>query len=257
MKQYIVDAFTDKLFRGNPAAVCVMDAFPEDKLMQSIAAENNLSETAFLVREAEVYHLRWFTPKGEIDFCGHATLASAFVLLSIYDHNIDKIVFETARGRLEAKRAGDLIEMDFPAYRLEHFEVSTDMISALGAIPLAAYRDRDIMFVFRDEDDVRHLKPDFEWLSWLECDCVAVTAKGKEYDCVSRVFAPKYGIQEDPVTGSAHCMIAPYWSKRLNKKKITAYQASQRTGVLQCEVCGDRVKISGKAVLYSEADIQI
>jgi len=257
MKQYIVDAFTDRLFSGNPAAVCVPDSFPGDRLMQDIAAENNLSETAFLVKEDTGYRLRWFAPKGEVDFCGHATLAAAFVLFRFYEHNSDTIVFETAKGRFEVKRRDELIEMDLPSYRFEHCEITNDMIDALGAIPLAAYRDRDIMFVFRDEDEVRHLKPDFERLSLLDCACVAVTANGNEYDCVSRVFAPRYGISEDPVTGSAHCMIAPYWSKRLNKETLTAYQASQRTGVLQCEVCGERVKISGKAVLFSEADIQI
>ncbi|MBR5683452.1 MAG: PhzF family phenazine biosynthesis isomerase [Ruminococcus sp.] len=255
MKQYIVDAFTDKLFSGNPAAVCVSDSFPGDKLMQSIAAENNLSETAFLVKEDSGYRLRWFAPKGEVDFCGHATLGAAFVLFSFYEQNSDSIVFETAKGRFAVKRRGDLIEMDFPAYRPEHYEITDEMINALGAIPLAAYRDRDIMFVFRDEDEIRHMNPDLEQLSRLECACVAVTAKGREYDCVSRVFAPRYGIPEDPVTGSAHCMIAPYWSKRLNKETITAYQASERTGSLQCEICGDRVKISGRAVLFSVSDI--
>ena len=257
MKQYIVDAFTDKLFGGNPAAVCVADRFPEDKLMQDIAAENNLSETAFAVRKDGGYRLRWFAPKGEVDFCGHATLAAAFVLFSFYEKESESIVFKTAKGSFTAKRRGELIEMDFPAYALEHIEITDSMIEALGAIPLAAYRDRDIMFVLRDEDEVRYLQPDLELLSQLDCACIAVTAKGSEYDCISRVFAPRYGIPEDPVTGSAHCMIAPYWSRRLGKESITAYQASARTGVLHCEVCGDRVKISGRAVLFSAAEIMI
>ena len=255
MKQYIVDAFTDKLFSGNPAAVCVADSFPDDKLMQDIAAENNLSETAFVVREDGIYRLRWFAPKGEVDFCGHATLGAAFVLFNFYEQESESIVFETAKGRFEVKRKGELIEMDLPAYGLRHVEITDRMIDALGAIPLAAYRDRDIMFVLRDEDEVRYLQPDLEMLAKLDCACIAVTAKGKTYDCVSRVFAPKYGIPEDPVTGSAHCMIAPYWCKRHGKDNITAYQASERTGVLQCEVCGDRVKISGRAVLFSVAEI--
>jgi len=257
MKQYIVDAFTDKLFGGNPAAVCVADSFPDDKLMQDIASENNLSETAFAVKDGNSYRLRWFAPKGEVDFCGHATLGAAFVLFGFYEKDSESIVFETAKGRIDVSRRGELIEMDFPAYALEHVEITDSMIEALGAIPLTAYRDLDIMFVLRDEDEVRYLQPDLELLSLLDCACIAVTAKGSEYDCVSRVFAPKYGIPEDPVTGSAHCMIAPYWCRRLGRDSITAFQASLRTGVLNCTACGDRVKISGKAVLFSAADIKI
>ena len=257
MKQYIVDAFTDRLFSGNPAAVCVADSFPGDRLMQDIAAENDLSETAFAVKSDKGYSLRWFAPEGEVDFCGHATLAAAFVLFSFYEKSGDNIVFQTAIGELTVWRRGELIEMDFPAYGLEHIEITDRMIEALGAIPLAAYRDRDIMFVLRDEDEVRYLQPDLGLLSQLDCACIAVTAKGREHDCVSRVFAPRYGIPEDPVTGSAHCMIAPYWSKRLGKSVIEAFQASRRTGVLHCEVSGERVKISGKAVLFSTADIVI
>ena len=257
MRQYIVDAFTDRIFRGNPAAICVMDSFPDDRLMQDIATENNLSETAFAIKSEKCYRLRWFTPKGEIDFCGHATLGAAFVLFSFYEQNSKKIVFETANGNLPIKRSDKLIEMDFPAYRLEHIEITDLMIEALGAVPIAAYRDRDIMFVLRDEDEVQSLHPDIELLSKLDGACIAVTARGRIHDCVSRVFAPRYGITEDPVTGSAHCMIAPYWSKRLNKNSITAFQASSRTGILHCEVRGERVKISGTAVLFSAADIFI
>ena len=257
MKQYIVDAFTDKLFCGNPAAVCIADSFPEDRLMQDIAAENTLSETAFAVRKEGGYGLRWFAPKGEVNFCGHATLAAAFVLFGFYEQESESIVFKTAKGSFTAKRRGELIEMNLPAYALEHIGINDNMIGALGAIPLAAYRDRDIMFVLRDEDEVRYLQPDLEMLAKLDCACIAVTAKGRKHDCVSRVFAPRYGIPEDPVTGSAHCMIAPYWSRRLGRDNITAFQASARTGVLHCEVCGDRVRISGSAVLFSAAEIMI
>lgn len=257
MKQYIVDAFTDRLFSGNPAAVCVADGFPNDDIMQSIAAENNLSETAFVVKNGEIYRLRWFTPKGEIDFCGHATLAAAFVLFSFYEKDSRYMTFDTAKGRFQVSRRGVLIEMDFPAYGLEHVEITDRMIDALGAIPIAAYRDRDIMFVLRDEDEVRGLQPDLELLSQLDCACVAVTAKGSGYDCVSRVFAPRYGIAEDPVTGSTHCMIAPYWCRRLGKDSITAFQASKRTGVINCTISGDMVKVSGKAVLFSVSDIMV
>lgn len=255
MKQYIVDAFTDKIFSGNPAAVCVLDSFPSEDIMQSIAAENNLSETAFVVKENDHYHIRWFTPKSEIDFCGHATLATAFVLFNYYAQDTDTLNFYGQISEFTVRKSGELTRMEFPAYKLEHIEITDTMIEALGTIPLAAYKDRDILFVLRDEDEVRDLQPDMGLLSKLDGACIAVTAKGTEYDCVSRVFAPKFGITEDPVTGSTHYMIAPYWCKRLNKTSITAFQASERTGILYCECIGDKVIISGKAVLFSINDI--
>ena len=255
MKQYIVDAFTDKIFSGNPAAVCVLKSFPSEDIMQSIAAENNLSETAFAVKENDRYHIRWFTPKSEIDFCGHATLATTFVLFNFYERDTVALNFYGQIGEFTVQRAGELIRMEFPAYRLEHIEITDMMIEALGTIPLAAYKDRDILFILRDEDEVRDLQPDMELISKLDGACVAVTAKGTEYDCVSRVFAPKYGMNEDPVTGSTHCMIVPYWCKRLNKSHITAFQASQRTGILYCKCIGDKVIISGNAALFSINDI--
>ena len=255
MKQYIVDAFTDKIFSGNPAAVCVMNSFPSDDIMQNIAAENNLSETAFVVKENDCYHIRWFTPKSEIDFCGHATLAIAYVLFNYYEQDSDTLNLYGQIGEFTVRRCGELVRMEFPAYKLEHIEITDMMIEALGTIPLAAYKDRDILFVLRDEEEIRDLQPDMELLSKLNGACVAVTAKGTEYDCVSRVFAPKFGITEDPVTGSTHCMIAPYWSKRLNKTNITALQASERTGILYCECTDDKVIISGKAALFSINEI--
>lgn len=255
MKQYIVDAFTDKIFSGNPAAVCVLDSFPSEEIMQSIAAENNLSETAFAVKENDRYHIRWFTPKSEIDFCGHATLATAFVLFNFYERDTGALNFYGQIGEFTVHKSEELIRMEFPAYKLEHIEITDTMIEALGTIPLAAYKDRDILFILRDEDKVRDLQPDMELIFKLDGACVAVTAKATEYDCVSRVFAPKYGINEDPVTGSTHCMIAPYWCKRLNKTNITAFQASHRTGILYGECADDKVIISGKAVLFSINDI--
>jgi len=255
MKQHIVDAFTDKIFSGNPAAVCVLDNFPSEEIMQSIAAENNLSETAFAVKENDSYHIRWFTPKSEIDFCGHATLATAFVLFNYYEQSADTLNFYGQIGEITVHKSDEQIKMEFPAYKLEHIEITDTMIEALGTIPLAAYKDRDILCVLRDEDEVRDLQPDMELISKLDGICVAVTAKGTEYDCVSRVFAPRYGMNEDPVTGSTHCMIAPYWCKRLNKSQITAFQASHRTGILYCDCAGDMVIISGKAVLFSINDI--
>ncbi len=255
MKQYIVDAFTDKIISGNPAAVCVLESFPSEEIMQSIAAENNLSETAFVVKENDRYHIRWFTPKSEIDFCGHATLATAFVLFNYYAQEVDTLNLYGQVGEFTVLRAGDLIRMEFPEYKLEHIEITDTMIEALGTIPMAAYKDRDILFVLRDEDEVRDIQPDMELISKLDGACVAVTAKGLDYDCVSRVFAPRYGMNEDQVTSSTHCMIAPYWSRRVNKPSITAFQASSRTGILYCECIGDKVIISGKAVLFSINDI--
>ena len=255
MKQYIVDVFTDKIFSGNPAAVCVLDNFPCEDIMQNIAAENNLSETAFVVKENDRYHIRWFTPKSEIDFCGHATLATAYVLFNYYVQEDDTLNLYGQIGEFIVQKSADLIRMEFPAYKLEHIEITDMMIEALGTIPLAAYKDRDILFVLRDEDEVRDLQPDMELISKLDGACIAVTAKGAEYDCVSRVFAPKFGITEDPVTGSTHCMIAPYWCKRLNKTNTTAFQASFRTGILYCEYTDDKVIISGKAALFSINDI--
>lgn len=255
MKQYIVDAFTNKVFSGNPAAVCVLEHFPNEALMKNIAAENNLSETAFAVKENDRYHVRWFTPKSEIDFCGHATLATAFILFNYYENESEDIKLYGQIGDFTVCRSGELIKMVFPAYNLKHIEITDKMIEALGIIPLAAYRDRDIMFVLRDEDEVRDLQPDMSLLLQLDGACIAVTAKGTAYDCVSRVFAPKVGIDEDPVTGSTHCMIAPYWCKRLNKTAITALQVSRRSGELYCELKGENVIISGKSALFSVNDI--
>lgn len=255
MKQYIVDAFTDKLFSGNPAAVCILDSFPDEVLMKNIAAENNLSETAFAVKENDRYRIRWFTPECEMDFCGHGTLAASFVIFRFFENDIDELHFNGNIGDFTVYRSEDMIKMKFPSYQLNHTEITDTMIEALGTIPLAAYKDRDIMFVLRDESEVRDLQPDMKLLSRLDGAGIVVTARGSEYDCVSRVFGPAFGIDEDPVTGSSHCMIAPYWSKRLNKNNITAFQASERTGILYCECTDNTVIVSGKAVLFSINEI--
>lgn len=257
MKQYIVDAFTDKLFAGNQAAVCVMDQWVSDELMQSIAKENNLSETAFTVKEGDVYHLRWFTPAGEIDFCGHATLGTSFVLFNYYCKDAEQIEFKAQVGSLYVKRKGDLYEMDFPVYERHPVEITDSMEAAIGARPLEAYMDRDLLMVMENEEIIKNMKADQAKLQDLEGVCIAVTAKGMEYDSVSRVFAPELNITEDPVTGSTHCMIAPFWAERLGKDELVCYQASERTGVLYAQVNGDRVKISGKAVLYSIAELEV
>ncbi len=257
MKQYIVDAFADRLFAGNQAAVCVMDEWPEDDLMKQIAKENNFSETAFTVKEGNVYHLRWFTPGDEVDFCGHATLGTSFVLFSFYEKDAEEIVFETQAGILTVRRNGNLFEMNFPAYRTDRTEVTDEMAEAIGIRPLEAYLDRDLLLVLPAADDVRIVRPDIEKLKNLPGLITAVTAPSDDerYDCLSRVFAPKLAIEEDPVTGSTHCMITPYWCRRLGKDSLTCLQASERTGILYTSLNGDSVTVAGNAVLYSSGNI--
>lgn len=257
MKQYIVDAFTNRVFHGNQAAVCVLDRWPAESLMMDITRENNFSETAFTVREDDGYRLRWFTPGGEIDLCGHATLATAFVLLSFYEKEAESITFHTMSGDLFIGRRGNLITMDFPAYACREIPVTDQMEEALGARPKEAYLDRDLLLVYDGEATVREMKPDFEMLGRLDGLGVAVTAPDTDHDCVSRFFAPKLEIDEDPVTGSVHCMIAPYWASRLGKNPIRACQASARGGEMVCELQGDRVVLLGKAALFSVAELML
>lgn len=255
LKQYVVDAFTDRVFSGNPAAVCVMDEWLTEKTMFDITRENNLSETAFAVKEGEGYRLRWFTPGGEIDLCGHATLACACVIMNFIEKDASEAAFDTLSGRLTVTRRGGLYEMDFPAYTLRPIPVTEEISAALGAAPSEAYMGRDMLCVFDDEETVRALAPDMEKLKKLDGLLTQVTACGRETDCVSRSFAPKCGVAEDPVCGSGHCHIVPYWAEKLCKSEITAYQASPRGGTLYCRMEGARVKLAGKAALYSEAEI--
>ena len=257
MRQFIVDAFTEKIFSGNPAAVCVVEDFPPDNLMQSIARENNFSETAFAVKTGTSYRLRWFTPSTEIDFCGHATLATAFVILTQLEQDLSAVEFETLSGKFSVERKGKLFEMNFPAYEPKKIPVTDEMQATVGAKVLEAYLARDLLLVLDSAEAVENLAPDLNKLSKLNGMTQAVTAAGDEFDCVSRVFAPKIKIPEDPVTGSTHCLIAPYWSGRLGKQKLTARQASARGGVLYCEVLGERVKISGSAALFAVADLKL
>lgn len=259
MKQYIVDAFTEKVFHGNQAAVCVLEEWPAESLMMDITRENNFSETAFTVREGDGYRLRWFTPGGEIDLCGHATLATAFVLFNFYEKESERITFHTMSGDLFIGRRGEHIAMDFPAYECREVPVTDQMAEALGARPLEAYLDRDLLLVYDDETIVREMRPDFEKVAGIDGASVgvAVTAPGDGYDCVSRFFAPNIAIDEDPVTGSVHCMIAPYWAARLEKSTISAYQASARGGEMVCELKGSRVVILGKAALFSVAELML
>lgn len=251
MKQYVVDAFTDKVFHGNQAAVCVLEEWPEEELMMSITRENNFSETAFTVREGDKWHLRWFTPGGEIDLCGHATLATAFVLLNWYEKDAKRVVFTTLSGDLTVERRGELLEMEFPAYELRRVAVTDAMADALGVRPKEAYLARDLLCVLDDEQTVRALTPDLEKVKTIDGLLVHVTARGTGTDCVSRSFAPKLSVAEDPVCGSGHCHIIPYWADTLGRDELVAYQASKRGGTLYCRREGDKIFMAGKAALYS------
>lgn len=256
MKQYIVDAFTNKPFSGNPAAVCVMECWPDEVFLKKLAMENNLSETAFIVRESEGYHLRWFTPETEVELCGHATLASSFVILNYYEKESSEVHFNTLSGELIVRRKGDLYEMDLPTYELKSIPVSDEMEAAFGVRPIKAVLGLDLVCVFENEDIIRTMKPDFQLLMKLEGRIQNVTAAGREVDCVSRSFAPKLGIAEDPVCGSAHCQIADYWARQLDKKEIDAYQASKRGGFLHCELLGNgRIAISGEVSVVAVSEI--
>lgn len=256
MKQFIVDAFTDEVFKGNPAAVCLPDRPVTDETMQKIAMENNLSETAFIAKERDEYLLRWFTPKDEIDLCGHATLASAFIVLNIVERDRDNVVFNTKSGKLKVTQKGDLYEMDFPAYELKKVDVTQEMEEAVGGKPLEAYKGRDLLLVMDEDFDIEGAEPDMEKIEQLDGLIVHITQKGKDkYDCISRSFAPKLLVDEDPVCGSGHCHISVYWSEVLGKKDILAYQASERSGVLHTKVESDRVSLAGNAVLYSRGQI--
>ncbi len=257
MKQYVVDAFTDEVFGGNPAAVCVMENWLSDDLLLKITCENNLSETAFAVWEQDQYHLRWFTPGGEIDLCGHATLATAYVIMRFRHADTQIVRFKTKSGQLTVEKKGNLFEMDFPAYKLRPVPVTDEMAEAIGARPEKAFMGRDLLCVMDSEETVRQLRPDMHKLLGLDGLLLQVTARGTDYDCVSRSFAPKLNVTEDPVCGSGHCHIMPYWAQEMNKTELVAYQASRRGGVLYGKMDGERIRISGNAALYSEATIYV
>ncbi|MFC4322998.1 PhzF family phenazine biosynthesis protein [Litchfieldia salsa] len=258
MKYFVVDAFAEKVFEGNPAGVCIMNDWISDDLMQKIAIENNLSETAFAVKEEDHYFLRWFTPGGEINLCGHATLATAFVILNYYEKQSDYVTFDTISGELTVKKQDDLYELDFPSVPLTEITVTDEMINALGIVPKESYLNRDLVFILESEEDVKKVSPDFAQLERLRDGLgVCVTAQGSEYDFVSRAFFPKLKVNEDPVTGSLHCGLIPFWANRLDKKEMVARQVSSRGGTLYCKHEGTRVKMAGGAVLYSVAELNI
>lgn len=258
MRLLQVDAFTATAFRGNPAAVCLLDGERDSAWMQNVAAEMNLAETAFLQRHNGEWSLRWFTPAVEVDLCGHATLASAHALWSEGERD-ELLRFQTRSGLLTAKRSGDWIELDFPATPDEPIAAPAGLLDALG-ISHANYTGRnkfDYVVEVASEDDVRRIKPDHAVLRQLPVRGVIVTSRSNDYDFVSRFFAPGAGVDEDPVTGSAHCCLTPYWSSRLGKAEMTAFQASPRGGVVRVRLDGDRVKLSGRAVTVFTGDLSV
>jgi len=254
---YQIDAFASHVFAGNPAAVCPLEKWLEDDLMQAIALENNLSETAFFVPLAQGYHIRWFTPASEVDLCGHATLASAYVLFTYLAPSMTKVSFQSRSGLLTVSKQGDLLSMDFPSQPPVPCKAPSELIEALGKKPSEVLRSQDYILLFSREEDIRDLDPEMTLLKKVDLRGVTVTAKGKDVDFVSRFFAPKYGVNEDPVTGSAHCALVPYWAKKLGKKNLHAHQVSKRGGELFCQDQGDRVIISGRAVAYMQGVISI
>ncbi len=259
MKIYQIDAFTDKVFSGNPAAVCPLDEWISDDLMQKVAMENNLAETAFYVKQGEEYEIRWFTPTVEVDLCGHATLAAAFVLFNYENHKGDIIDFYSPRsGNLTVTKQEELLTLNFPTDQFKQIELSDEIAEGFNIKPRSAYMGKsDYLLVYDEENEIKSLVPKFDVISKLEGRGVMVTAKGDKVDFVSRFFAPQSGINEDPVTGSAHTTLTPYWAKQLNKLELTAIQLSERKGYLQCKYLNKRVEISGHCKMYLIGEIYV
>lgn len=260
IKIYQVDAFADKIFSGNPAAVCPLDFWLPDELLQNIAMENNLAETAFYIKKQDHFEIRWFTPTIEVDLCGHATLASAHVIINHEGYKENTLKFISPHsGILNVFKQGDYLTLDFPVDEFNSVEISKVLKSCFNFKPLEAYLGKtDYMLVFQNEDQIRNLKVDLNLISGLDkCRGVIVTSTGYYSDFVSRFFAPQSGINEDPVTGSSHTTLTPYWSKRLGKIELTAYQLSNRKGYLKCKYIGSRIEISGKAKTYMIGEIVI
>lgn len=256
---YQVDAFAEKVFTGNPAAIVPLEHWIDEGLMQHIAMENNLSETAFFVKSDAGYHIRWFTPEYEIDLCGHATLASAYVIKNFVEPHLNEIVFFTDKaGTLKVSMGEGIYTLDLPARVPSSTEVPELLLKSLGVTTVVeVLKSRDYFVVLPDENAVRNVEPDFSMMKELDSIGVIVTAKGKDADVVSRCFYPGLGIQEDPVTGSAHCNIVPYWSAKLNQQKLSCHQLSARGGILGCELKGDRVLMGGKCILYLTGSIDV
>jgi PhzF family phenazine biosynthesis protein len=253
-----VDAFTNETFKGNPAAVCPLDSWLPDDLMQNIAAENNLSETAFFVKNGNVFEIRWFTPTVEVDLCGHATLATAHVLFNHLGYEGDMIFLESKSGKLRVKNSGGLLWLDFPSGFYEKISIPPQINEAISARPIEAGAARDyLIVVYEPEEVIKNMQPDLNKLKELPYHAIIVTAKGNKVDFVSRMFAPAIGIDEDPVTGSAHTILTPYWSQKLKKVHLSANQISSRGGELHCKMSGDRVEIGGQAITYLIGEIMV
>ena len=252
---YQVDAFTDRLFGGNPAAVVLLDAWLPDETLQAIAMENNLAETAFVVPDGDAFSLRWFSPEIEIDLCGHATLASAYVLFRYGRAKRDEIVFHSRGGLLRVKREEGVLAMDFPSRPAEPVAPQPSLDAALGAAPRELRKARDLMAVFETQEEIEALRPDIAALGRLDAFAVIVTAPGRDCDFVSRFFAPKAGVPEDPVTGSAHCTLASFWCTRLGRPSLVGWQASPRGGRVGVELAGDRVLLTGRAVTVLRGEL--
>lgn len=259
---YQIDAFAEKAFTGNPAAIVPLDNWLEDHTMQSIAEENNLSETAFIVATNNGYHIRWFTPSCEVDLCGHATLAAAYVTIHFLQETRNPICFDSKSGELFVSHETDvnkktLLTLDFPASEYEEIETPQALIQGLGRAPIKTYAAADYLAIFSSEEDILQLTPNFNQLQELDRRGVIASAPGKDVDFVSRFFAPNAGIAEDPVTGSAHCLLTPYWANQLDRTSLIAKQRSAREGSLTCTLQNDRVLISGYASLYLQGEIYI
>ena len=257
IRMYQVDAFTSRLFGVNPAAVCTLDAWLEDRTMQAVAAENNLSETAFFVGGKGSYDLRWFTPAVEVNLCGHATLASAFVVFRHLEPSLEAVSFGSRSGALRVVRSGDLLTLDFPSWTPSRCEAPEALLRGLGRPPREVLASEDYLAIYDTEDEVRSLATAMDALAGLDRFAVIVSAPGRGSDFVSRFFAPKQGIPEDPVTGRAHCTLVPYWARRLGKPRLHALQVSSRGGELFCEDRGGRVAIGGRAVQFLEGTIEV
>jgi PhzF family phenazine biosynthesis protein len=253
-----VDAFTDRLFGGNPAGVCPLDNWLQDDTMQKIAMENNLSETAFFVRNENGFHIRWFTPKVEVNLCGHATLASAHVIFNHLGYPEKKVAFKSRSGILNVTREGDLLILDFPSNMPVRTALPDDFVQALNITPVQCFRGKeDYLLLYKSQQEIEALLPDFRHLEKVDARAVIVTAPAEKADFASRFFAPRVGVDEDPVTGSAHTVLIPFWAEKLGKIEMKALQLSRRGGTLFCRLRGDRVDIGGKAVTFLKGEISL
>ncbi len=257
LKLYQIDAFAEQLFLGNPAGVCPLRKWIPDKLMQNIATENNLAETAFFVKEGNAFHIRWFTPLIEVDLCGHATFAASHVIFEFLNYKENSIHFISRSGDLFVRKEGEYLILNFPADKISKVEITASLIEGIGIAPLEAYKGiSDYMLIYKNQEQIEKINPDFKILSQTGTRGIIVTSRGNECDFVSRFFAPGVGVDEDPVTGSAHTTLIPYWQKVLGKNEMTAMQLSKRKGNLKCKYLGERVEIGGKAKTYLIGEIE-